>query len=247
MKRWLVVLAVSLGLLAPAAAFWQSRDSNYNVAVSGGTPFSLTHITDVSNNSSLQNYSFATTSVGTADPTRIVAVGISWIGTQTISSVTIGGNTASHATNASGVAGGGNTNTDIYYLAVPTGTTATIAVNLSATGALRMVVNVYSVIGTGAAFSTGANTDAAATSLTFATAATATIPSGGGAIVIVSAHSASAGPFTATNFTLDTSNLVVGGSTYGCGHNTSGSGSTAFNAVWLASTDAALSVATFTP
>jgi hypothetical protein len=35
MRRWLVVLAVLLGL-SPAAAFWQSRDSNYNIAVSTG-------------------------------------------------------------------------------------------------------------------------------------------------------------------------------------------------------------------
>lgn len=39
MKRWLIVLAVSLGLLAPAAAFWQSRDSNYNVAISAGVTY----------------------------------------------------------------------------------------------------------------------------------------------------------------------------------------------------------------
>ena len=39
MKRWLIVLAVSLGLLAPAAAFWQSRDSNYNIAISSGASF----------------------------------------------------------------------------------------------------------------------------------------------------------------------------------------------------------------
>lgn len=36
MKRWLIAFAVLLGLLAPAAGFWQSRDSNYNTAISGG-------------------------------------------------------------------------------------------------------------------------------------------------------------------------------------------------------------------
>jgi hypothetical protein len=39
MKRWLIALTVSLGLLAPAAAFWQSRDSNYNVAISAGASY----------------------------------------------------------------------------------------------------------------------------------------------------------------------------------------------------------------
>ena len=33
-KRWLILSAVLIGLLSPAAAFWQSRDSNYNVAIS---------------------------------------------------------------------------------------------------------------------------------------------------------------------------------------------------------------------
>ena len=36
MKRYLIISALLFGFLCPAAAFWQSRDSNYNVAVSGG-------------------------------------------------------------------------------------------------------------------------------------------------------------------------------------------------------------------
>lgn len=38
MKRWLVLLLVLLFAGAPATAFWQSRDSNYNVSIASAPP-----------------------------------------------------------------------------------------------------------------------------------------------------------------------------------------------------------------
>lgn len=39
MKRWIAVALLSLGVLCPAEAFWQSRDSNYNVSIAGAAAY----------------------------------------------------------------------------------------------------------------------------------------------------------------------------------------------------------------
>lgn len=56
MKRGLIIAALLVGFLCPAAAFWQSRDSNYNVAISGAAP-SYTGPGDVFNTSPVAAYS----------------------------------------------------------------------------------------------------------------------------------------------------------------------------------------------
>jgi hypothetical protein len=210
---------------------------------SAGTPFSITYVSDNSFVGS-SPVTFTSQAIGTADPTRIVVVTIGTItsGGGLVTSVTIGGSTANHATGASTNNGTGGSGTDIYYLAVPSGTTATIVV--TGTSFSRCVIGVYSVVGTGSAFSTAnAANNAAITSLPV----TVTVPAGGGAIGVLTPHSSSAGPLTITNMTMDINNLVVGGSTYGFGNTTSAPGSTTFTGNWAGSTDAAISVATFSP
>lgn len=81
--------------------------------------------TDTSN---ANNYSFAGVSIGTAASDRLIAVAVvegSSAGTDP-TSVTVGGNSA---TKIASVNDGSNVTTTLWYAAVPTGTTATIAVN----------------------------------------------------------------------------------------------------------------------
>jgi hypothetical protein len=81
----------------------------------------------------LTNYSFATRAVGAAHANRWVVCGImarSVTAGRTISSVTIGGITATNVVTATDPTGGTNL-IAIYIAEVPTGTTATVAVNFS--------------------------------------------------------------------------------------------------------------------
>jgi hypothetical protein len=188
-----------------------------------GTPFGITYVSENSLVSSTASFSFAAQPIGTADPTRLTCVTATWIGTGvTITSLTIGGNAATQVSGALSNSDTSGQASDIWCLGVPTGTTATIAYTLSASTS-RSSIQVYSVIGTGAAVSTGTSAFSSTTVATLTKAAT--IPAGGGAIAVVNVHSASASAFSGTNLTLD-NQLVVGSATVQSGHNSSSSGST---------------------
>lgn len=66
MKRWLIAFAVLLGLLAPAAGFWQSRDSNYNK--SAGTAALSCSYTPVTTGTQGTPYTGATPSASGGTP-----------------------------------------------------------------------------------------------------------------------------------------------------------------------------------
>lgn len=241
MNRIVLITVFLLGLCLPALSQFNGCPAGFCSPVSApSTPFSITHIGDNSNTGGASTYTYTAQSIGTADPTRIVVVDVVGIA-GAISTVTIGGATASHSATCSAINSSGTTS-DIWYLAVPTGTTATIVVTYTAS-ALRNAIGVYSVIGTSAAFSTCGAATANGTTV----AATATIPSGGGAVGAIVAHTATSGPITISNLTVDTNNLIFGASTAAFGHTTTGTGSTSFLATPTASTDMAISIATFSP
>jgi hypothetical protein len=231
----------------PADAFYQSRDSNYNVSIAGSTPFSIAYVSDNSNASGASSYTFTSQNIGTPGSTRIVVVGVFAQTTgcpETVSSVTIGGSSATEATSANGCDSIGGSFTDIWYLAVPTGAAATIVVNFS-NSVNRAGIFVYNVFGTSSSFS-AANNDASGTPGTSASA-TVTVPSGGGTVGVVTPH-ATGETISGSNLSMDVTGLVVGGSTYGAGHDTSHSGSTSFGFSWSpTSTQYSMSVAAFSP
>lgn len=78
MKRWLIAAAILLGLLVPAVAFWQSRDSNYNqniVASGGGSNVTVDQIGSTiyaSNTASISN-TVVTISTGLTNPALVCA------------------------------------------------------------------------------------------------------------------------------------------------------------------------------
>ena len=93
-------------------------------------------------------YTFTNHAIGTAHASRLVVVGVNWIGglavSRPLSSVTIGGVTATlhrqdvNATNQTA-------HSAVVSLAVASGTTATIVVNIGTGTALGCVVSVYAV------------------------------------------------------------------------------------------------------
>lgn len=118
----------------------------------------------------LTTYTFAAQSIGTASATRRVVVGVGWASAAatTVSSLTIGGITAT-ADGDSGAATG-NRRAMIFSAIVPTGTTADVVVTLSGTGA-RLGIGVWRLSGGGPTGATSASVNAGSGTLTVTTVA----------------------------------------------------------------------------
>lgn len=97
---------------------------------SQGEPFSLTEVDNAVSTADTTTYTFSNRSFGSAAPNRYIIVGFG-VGSSadTLSSVTIGGVTASEV--VSNTAGGDdNSHAYLYIAAVPTGTTGDIVITL---------------------------------------------------------------------------------------------------------------------
>jgi hypothetical protein len=103
---------------------------------------SVSYVTSVNSNTATTSYTFTATALGTPDSTRLViaAIHTGSGGGATVTSVTIGGVTASATVSNTGVV---QARTYLYQAAVPTGTTGDIVVNLAANPA-PIDVDVYS-------------------------------------------------------------------------------------------------------
>jgi hypothetical protein len=248
MKRILLIAGFLFALCATASPQFNGCSAGF-CAPSGGasTAFSITYVSNNNSTSSLATYTFSAQTLGTAGATRIIGIGITGeLGpTTSVSGVTVGGNAASHSASCATSESGG-TNVDFWYYADAgaQGTSASVAVTWS-TAPSRMAIAVYNILGTSAAFSTCA-TNSSSTSVSTLTAS-ATIPSGGGAISTINIHTATPGTITPTNLTND-NNLVYGSTSQEAGHNSSSSGATSMGQSWAGSTaDCSISNATFSP
>lgn len=139
------------------------------------------------------SYTFSDFDIGAASSSRVVFVAIAWNLSSVISSVTIGGVTATIDTQTSGAC-----RTAIARAVVPTGTTATIVVTTNVT-TLRLQVAVWSVSGVTVSLADtgivdGSNLQAMSTTVT----ATA-----GGLIIAAHYPRGSLGSVTWTNATED--------------------------------------------
>jgi hypothetical protein len=149
---WLAICGV---LFRAWQAFAQLGQIPTHIQPPSSTPFSITYVANAGTNSqnpgsNTNTFTFSRLNIGTAGSTRIVAVRIAYhAGTAgtAITAVTIGGNSANQATSAAAQTNQGE-GTDVWYLAVSSGTTANILVTLNSTGAIRMAVFVYAVNGT---------------------------------------------------------------------------------------------------
>lgn len=221
--------------------FWLAGSASL-YAVSGSTPFSITYVSNASNAVAGASFSFSAQNIGTADPTRLVVVALTYLTTGVApTAVTIGGVSAIHVSGALSDTNASGSSSDIWVLAVSSGTSATIAITF-ASSVTRCAIQVFNVLGTGASVSTGAANQNASTVTSLAQ--TATVPAGGGAIAVVAVHSSTASSFAGTNLTLD-NGFVTGGSTAEAGHTTTASGATSMGFTWVTGADCALSIVTF--
>lgn len=99
--------------------------------------------------SDLTTYTFAGLDFGAAHPDRklFAAVTIRAAGTPSISSITIGGVTATSLALSTNTDGGNRTHAAIMGAAVPTGTSGDLVVTLSGSGAVRCGYTLYRAVG----------------------------------------------------------------------------------------------------
>lgn len=256
-------LAFALGVFPPLA-FAQSAALNgfppgtfqSRAAIDAGgasTPFSITYNGQVVLASASCTVGGTTTcnytiSIGTPDPTRIVAVPI-WIrpnGTNpVVNSVTINGVSATQAINAYKSVNSGGLVVDGWYAPVPLGSGSVTVTVVSSLAITRMGIVSYSIIGTSSAFS-AANAGGTTSALT--TNIPVTVPTGGGSVgVAVTDGTPTAASFT--NLTQDFSGPIAGNQWPESGHDTSHSGSTTFTATWTGGSNGnvIISVMAFSP
>lgn len=158
-----------------------------------GATATLTYQTAAASAFSTSTPSFASLTIGTADPTRVVIVGLgfskssgSW-GANPISSVTIGGVSATQVGSQVLTPVGVDTVVSFYIAAVPTGTTATVAVTLAA-NTQRGFVSVWSATNLMSSTPTATNS---ATGTSSGPSASLTIPSLGFGLGFVMGRGAS--------------------------------------------------------
>jgi hypothetical protein len=193
---------------------------------------------------------FTSVAIGSADSTRVVVIGVllkgSGSATAAVSAValTVGATcTGSQATSAA--QGNTGASSDIWYCAVASGTTATVAVTTT-NSPTRASIVVYSVTGTSAAINPTSCCGGSAGG-TGSVSATLTPPSGGGTIGFgwCSGDTTTA---TGSNLSLDLDDDThFGANTVGAGHDTSSSGSTLYKITWGSNCTNAGSFATFSP
>src|SRR6266404_1317375 len=138
MKLLKYLLAALLAIASPAPAGW--------------LPLADSVVTPVSNACSTASgttITFTAQGTGTTNPNRISVVSINWddstnAGTASITTVTIGGISMIKAVSALG--GPQNSNSEIWYVSNPSGTTANIVIT-AATAINGITIDVYSLVG----------------------------------------------------------------------------------------------------
>lgn len=124
------------------------RECRAGFCVPGGSP-SGTPVSNACINSSGTTITFTAQGVGGANPKRISVVSINWsdstaAGTAQLSSVTIGGISMGRAVRTT--AGAANSNSEIWSIPNPTGTTANVVATFSS-AVDGVTIEVYSLIG----------------------------------------------------------------------------------------------------
>lgn len=180
-------------------------------AVKSAAVFSLNFAGHSESTSTGTTITYTSVAFGTANASRILAVGI-WskqtADTDTVSSVTIGGVSATQVSGARASSTGHNAVSDIWYAAVPTGTSGNIVVTWSASSG-RSGIGVYNIVTATATPTNGAN--AAGNGAYPGLTQTLTVPGSGKGFAIFGVQQGNAGEDVAwTNAISDYSADAIG-------------------------------------
>lgn len=188
MRRIAIIASVVLFIVVVACVGQQNR-ARAGCIIGGGficvpaavaASFSLTNTATAVDNTSQTTYTFASQNFGAADSTRVVAILLysrNAGGTAVIAtSATIGGVSATNSAGASSLGPGNGDTAELWYAAVPTGTSGSIVANYSVAPG-RAGISIYAIIAP-----SSATPVVTGTSVATPLATTFTIPSGGAAI-----------------------------------------------------------------
>lgn len=111
-------------------------------------PVNVTYEGSTAIDTDTTNYTFSAHNWGAEAADRIIVVCVSSraAGNNPITSVTVGGNATAAPVNFRNSSGGNSTNSGIFWVALPTGTSGDIVVN-HGSGALRCAISVYNMTG----------------------------------------------------------------------------------------------------
>jgi hypothetical protein len=164
---------------------------------SGGTPATVSFTDNVATDAVQTTYTFTTRAIGTAAANRVVVISCSMeqsgpSGLPTVASVTIGGISATQV--ATVTASDGTEVLEMWEAAVPTGTTATIVVNLNNDSE-------FCAMGVWAVYGAGTTKYNSATSNSTGSPISASINSPAGGVIIAASAIGGGGTWTWTNVT----------------------------------------------
>jgi hypothetical protein len=175
-----------------------------NVSAGGGVTFNLAYQSTANDTVGGTTVSYGSLAIGVADANRVVAIGV-WVrGAGNVASMTIGGVTATQVSSAA-AANPSTTFSDIWYAAVPTGTTAAVSVTYSA-AAIQSIVWAYRII-TSTPTPTGAN---AADPNLASISTTLSVPPGGGGMNVYGSRNQTPSTPTWTNAVADNTQAFSG-------------------------------------
>lgn len=204
--RPLLAIALTIALTGASVARLQVNQLvGFGAAASSGA--AAISVTDSPVQGACTNCSFASTSFGAEAADRVIAVGIGGgAQTRTVSSVTIGGISATFVVRGAGA----NETSELWYASVPTGTTGTVVVNWSGAqdGCGIVVARITGASAAPSASGSDNDSDPATVSLT--------IPAGGVAFGYISQRHNS-GAYTWTNLTEEVDEAYLAGTFFHSG------------------------------
>jgi hypothetical protein len=199
----------------------------------------LAYIGNVSSPADQSTYTFSSTALGAADPTRVIVLTVAARGgfpSPDVTSATIGGIAATIDVTYSSV--GGDV-TQILRAAVPTGTPGTIVVNFNGT-VTRTLVGVYSITGYGTVTPVATGGDALNVSSSSMTTAAMTTAAGDLIVAGCSYTNATDATWTGVTEDYDTTVEILFSGAHGVASGTSTTVSVAINAATQFKTMAAV-------
>lgn len=177
MKRWVAAFTILTALCLISAADARVQINNLSSFGAFKPNLEISNTASATDGTDLTTYTFSAQSIGVAESNRFIVVGAAARATangRTISSVTIGGNSATQIVAVSADDGGNSRAAGLFGLVVPTGTTADIVVTFS--GAMtRAGVGIWRIMGLRSATAKDTQTDTTSPTLSW----TLDIPVGG--------------------------------------------------------------------
>lgn len=204
MKKLFALFAAAWLAVAPALA---TSVTTTGAGSAINIPLSFNYETTSTSTTNNNSYNFGSTDIGTADPTRIVVVGVyvedDGGGSPIVTALTVGGISGTEVTARNGTTAA----ISLWRTDVPTDTTATVAISINVTTE-RCVIMVWTIYNADSATPIDSENTAAID------APSSTLTTGTAGVIISAAKSTALATFTWTNITENVDGQIESVSSY---------------------------------